>query len=257
METHPLRERPFYKTIVSLMLVLLILLWQSLFLITRAAAEIMYVNTPSQKVLVMRDKPGTSGKKVASFAHGAAVNVVSKSGAWYKVRAAGYSGYMYAHYLSAKKPGGSSSSSSGGKIPGKTAVVKTPSNRPLNLRAQPRENSKSLGRYLNGVRVTVHSKAGRWYRVSVQGKTGYMYSSYLSFGGSSSGGSPGSSATGPRVVVNNTSSVVYLRKSPGTDGQILKRIPIGTTVQVLSSNKYWSMVRYLSVTGYVDNRYLK
>lgn len=250
----------FFK--IGLLLLLLIFPLLGDISVSQAEGQTMYVNTPSRNVLQMRDKPNTSGKVVASFAYGASVNVLSKSGTWYKVQAAGYKGYMYGPYLSTKKPSGSSSSSSsssGKSTTARTAVVNVPSRKPLNLREQPSESSRSLGRYLNGVRVSVYQKVGNWYRVSVLGTSGYMYADYLSFNGTTTSSTPSStgSSTGPNTVVNDSGSIVYMRKTPGTDGEILKRIPVGTVVQVLSRSKYWSKVSYLSIIGYIDNSYLK
>lgn len=49
----------------------------------------------------------------------------------------------------------------------------------LHLRQEASKNSKSLGTYPTGTAVKILSKHGDWYKVEVDGKTGYMMGSYL------------------------------------------------------------------------------
>lgn len=80
-----------------------------------------------------------------------------------------------------------------------TAYVKTNS-RGLNLRAEP--NGNILGSYPRGTKVTVLSNNGNWSKVSVDGKTGYMQTQWLSTKSVSSGSSTVKPATGTAVVNN-------------------------------------------------------
>lgn len=60
----------------------------------------------------------------------------------------------------------------------KAATVNTTSTG-LNIRATPSTSAKILGSYNKGQKITVYEKTGNWYRVSYNGKTGYVSSSYV------------------------------------------------------------------------------
>lgn len=52
----------------------------------------------------------------------------------------------------------------------------------LHLRASPKKDAASYGKYYNGTPVRVLSKNGDWWRVDICGVTGYMMSKYLTEG---------------------------------------------------------------------------
>ena len=143
----------------------------------QASAKTMYVKTPGNVPLRIRAAASSQSKVVGKAAYGKPVNVIGKKGFWFKVKVGKVTGYMYKSYLSVNKP-------TDPAVPGsvsRQAVIKTPKGMPLNLRAKADASSKLLGRYANGTAVTVYRKAGSWYRVSVNGRVGYMYAQYVVF----------------------------------------------------------------------------
>ena len=123
--------------------------------------------------LNLRAEESASSKILGKYGWGSEVLVKGVNGDWASVDVGGQSGYMYAKYLGRE---GTTNS---------TAYVKT-NNRGLNLRAEP--NGNILGSYPRGTKVTVLATTGEWSKVSVDGKTGYMQSRWLS-GKAVSGGS--------------------------------------------------------------------
>ena len=115
--------------------------------------------------LNLRAEESASSKILGKYGWGSEVLVKGVNGDWASVDVGGQSGYMYAKYLG--REGVTSS----------TAYVKT-NNRGLNLRAEP--NGNILGSYPRGTKVTVLATTGEWSKVSVDGKTGYMQSRWLS-----------------------------------------------------------------------------
>ena len=87
-----------------------------------------------------------------------------------------------------------------------------------------------------------------WYKVSYDGKTGYVSRSYLT----TSNSTPAVSKTGTATENLN------LRDQPGTSGKILTTIPKGKTVTILSEKDEngWYKVSYGGKTGYVSGSYL-
>ena len=117
-----------------------------------------------------------------------------------------------------------------------TAYVKT-NNRGLNLRAEP--NGNILGSYPRGTKVTVLATTGEWSKVSVDGKTGYMQSRWLS-GRAVSGGS--SAVSGCRHgLVNNPrdTQVLFLRREANVSSESLGYYRNGKTVTLLARQGDW------------------
>ena len=63
----------------------------------------------------------------------------------------------------------------------------------LNIRAKASTDSNVVGVAHSGDKVTIKETSGSWYRISCNGKTGYVYKKYISV---SSGSSSGSSSSG-------------------------------------------------------------
>ena len=61
-------------------------------------------------------------------------------------------------------------------------IVNNPNSTWVHLRQEPTTKSKSLGRYNNGTSLTLLDETDNgWYQVSVEGKTGYMLQSMVTF----------------------------------------------------------------------------
>ena len=93
----------------------------------------------------------------------------------------------------------------------------------LNLRQTASLEAKVLGQYPTGTWVTIHEQGDTWSRVTVNGKSGYMMTRYLSSGASK----------GTLYVRTNTGIGLNLRNAPGTHGDIITSFKPGTAVTVL------------------------
>ena len=206
-----------------------------------------YVCTNSRG-LNLRDAP--NGNILGSYPRGTQVTVLSSSNGWSKVTVDGKTGYMSSQWLSAEKP-----SDGGSETPdGSTAYVCTNS-RGLNLRDAP--NGNILGSYPRGTQVTVLSSSNGWSKVTVDGKTGYMSSQWLSAEKPSDGGS-GTPATGTAVVNNpRDTQVLFLRSQPSTSSEALGYYRNGKVVTLLEKLDGWYKVRVDGQTGYMMAKYLK
>ena len=93
-----------------------------------------------------------------------------------------------------------------------------------------------------------------WYGVTVNGKSGYMFSEYITMNGSNSGSTDGSASSDTM----RTTAYLNLRSGTGTDTNVLPVIPEGASVTVLEkTTSEWYKVSYGSRTGYVFTEYLK
>ena len=112
-------------------------------------------------VVNMRGGAGTGYAPVAKLTRGTRLKVTGKSGNWYKVSAAGQTGYILKDYVafgvSGKTTGEGNFRSGAGTGYGIIRALKA------------------------GTAVTVHSISGKWAKISVGGTTGYIHTSYLSY----------------------------------------------------------------------------
>lgn len=194
----------------------------------------------------LRDNPSLSANILGSYPKGTWVDVVEPGVDWHKITVKDQSGYMSAKFLS------TGTNSSSGKL-----TVNT-NGRGLNLRSQPSDSSEILGSYAKGTKVTLVARGNTWHKVSVDGKTGYMYAKYLS-GGSGSGSGGGSETSGNYGVVNNPKSwqVLFLRESNSTSSAVLGQYKNGKSVKILSTVGSWYKVSVDGKTGYMMSKYVK
>ena len=135
----------------------------------------------------------------------------------------------------------------------------------LRLRATPSSSGKVLDAFPRGTVVTILKKGSPWTKVKVHGKVGYMQTSMLAYGRSSSSGSGSSgssSKSGGKKVASGTVMYVAkgvrlnLREAADSSSEIIASFRGGTAVTVLRRGKYWSYVRVQGLQGYMGNTYL-
>ena len=151
-------------------------------------------------------------------------------------------------WLSAKSV---SSGSSTVKPATGAAVVNNPRDtQVLFLRREASANSESLGYYRNGKTVTLLARQGDWYKVSVDGKTGYMMAKYLKVTADMHNGTA-------RVFNANGGSYVNFRSRASLSANVIGTVPVGTTVKVLEKTTDWTKVEVNGKTGYISTWFLK
>ena len=132
----------------------------------------------------------------------------------------------------------------------------------LYLREDPAAGAAAIGMYRYGTTVTIinSTRYKNWCEVRTpDGKTGYMYKTYLSSisrNSSSSSSSSSSSGTSTMYIYSSNGGSVNLRKKASTSSALVDRLLVGTKVTVLSRGSSWSQVKYGSKTGYVRTSYL-
>jgi len=205
-----------------------------------------YINT-NTRGLNLRAEP--NGTIMGSYPRGTAVTVLSTNGGWSKVSVNGQTGYMYSHWLSGSKPSSSTGSSSSSSIG--TAVVKNPKDtQVLFLRSEPSVSSQSLGYYRNGKTVTLLAKLDGWYKVKVDGQTGYMMAKFLDVSENVT--------SGTATVYNpNGNSYVNFRSGASLNASILSTVPVGTEIRVIEKTTDWTKTEIDGVTGYISTWFLK
>ena len=123
--------------------------------------------------LYLRSAPG--GSVIATLSQGTTVAVTNNSSEWYKVIVDGKEGYVSGSYLT----GTTATDFSVGS--GKLTCSST-----VHLRSEANTSSSILTSLSNGTAVTITGVSGGWYKVSVNGKSGYIKADYITTSVSSS-----------------------------------------------------------------------
>ena len=99
-----------------------------------------------------------------------------------------------------------------------------------------------------GTTVAVLNNSSSWYKVSVNGKEGYVSGEYLT----------GTTATDVALGTGTVkcSSSVNFRSAPNTSSTSYGELKNGTAITVLSTSNGWSKVSYAGKTGYISGGYL-
>ncbi|WP_144460903.1 SH3 domain-containing protein [Siminovitchia fortis] len=218
-----------------------------------------YVNVNPGSSLNVRSKASTSGSVIAKLSSGSKVSVQSESGGWAKVTVNGKTGYVSTAYLATGAP---ANKPAGNKVPPTSTktVTKYVSVNPgssLNVRSKASTSGSVIAKLSSGSKVSVQSESGGWAKITVNGKTGYVSSEYLS-AKAPSAGSPVKNPvkTTTKYVNVNAGSTLYLRSKASTSASIVDRLTRGTAVKVESEANGWAKVSVNGKTGYVSSEFL-
>ena len=197
--------------------------------------------------LYLRQSPG--GAVITTLSKGTTVAVLNNSSSWYKVSVNGKEGYVSGEYLTG---------TTATDVALGTGTVKCSSS--VNFRSAPNTSSTSYGELKNGTKVNVVGVSSGWYKVTYNGKTGYIHPDYITLASSSAG-----TAIAPSNTVTSTtgnagtvkcSSSVNLRSEANTSSSILAELKNGTKITVVSTANGWCKVTYSGKTGYIKQDYV-
>ena len=123
----------------------------------------------------VRSGAGTNYKVVTCVTKGKAVTTTGTSGSWTKVTANGKTGYISSKYLKAASSSSSTTTQPATQPTSSTTVYATTT---LNVRSGPGTGYSILTSMKKGQSAVNTGVSGSWYKVSVNGKTGYVSGKY-------------------------------------------------------------------------------
>lgn len=141
----------------------------------------------------------------------------------------------------------------------------------LRLRASADSGSVVLSMAYKGDKVEVLQDAGNgWYKVSLDGVTGYMSGEYLKASWKTTATPAAATVNVPQQAVPTAASpasgnvkvdlgageVLNLRSGPSSQSSKLASIPGGTVLALEESSGGWYKVTYNGTTGYVSSEYV-
>ncbi len=124
----------------------------------------------------MRSGAGNRYKVVSVVGKGQTVTTAGKTGSWTKVTAGGKTGYVHSKYLTSGTVSTTAASSASTTSTASTTVYAVSA---VNVRSGPSTSYKVVTSISKGQVATKTGVSGNWAKISVNGKTGYVSSKYL------------------------------------------------------------------------------
>jgi len=198
------------------------------------AASYRYATDP----VMFRTGPSTKYAVITELQTGEQVEFLGTSGNWSRVKWNGQTGYVFTKYLSADK------------------IVSNNyryASEPVNMRSGPSTRYSIITELDAGERVEYLGVSGSWTKVKLDGRTGYVFTKYLS---SSAGNTDETNFESP-LAATATSNGINVRSGPGTSYRKLGTIKKWQTVPVTGASGDWLKIEWENGNAYVHNRYFK
>lgn len=197
------------------------------------AASYRYATEP----VMFRTGPSTDYAIITELQTGDRVEFLGTSGNWSKVKWNGRTGYVFSKYLSTEQA---------------TSATYRYATEPVNMRSGPSTRYSVITELKTGERVEYLGVSGSWTKVKWNGKTGYVYTKYLS-------SATGISASGPNIAAGRfataTGNNINVRSGPGTSYRKLGTVKKGQTVPVVDISSDWLKIDWNNGNAYVHSRY--
>ncbi len=197
----------------------------------------------------VRSGPGTEYSRVDIVAEGKRVAVIDQSGSWYKVSFNGQTGYILADYVA--RDGSSSSSPSSSSSSSDSGNATVTGGDSINVRKGPGTGYDRVTLVKEGQRVTVVDQNGSWYKVSVGGQSGYIFSDFLIRDGSSA---PVRANQSGNATVNEEG--VNVRSSASTNSSRVTTLSFGKRVTLTEKDGNWYKISFDGRSGYIYGEYV-
>lgn len=219
--------------------------------------------------LNVRSSGSASSNIIGTLKNGDSVSIVATYGDWYKIKFNSSYAYVSSKYISISNSNNSSSTSSNTSNSSKLNITSytsksgtvTLSDKSSALKFRSTPGGQVIGSLPHGTKVDILETSGSWYKVNVNGTTGYVSANYVSPSesqvASASSSIAATSSVGKIGTVNlsDTSSTLNLRNTPWT-GRVLSALSYGSKVEILGTNGRWYKVKAGSEIGYVHSDYI-
>lgn len=195
----------------------------------------------------IRTGPGLSYSVKASAKNGETFEVIGLKGDWVNIKLKNGSNGWIAGWLVSQKAITSSNESIG-------EVTSTATG--LRIRTGPGTSFQIIDYFPNGEKATAISQQGDWVKISYKGKTGWVYSKYITF--TSKTGSTetkkGTTATKTGIVLASTLNV---REQPTTKSSIVGKLYKNENITIVSQQGDWYQIKYEQKKAWVHGDFVQ
>lgn len=193
----------------------------------------------------LRMGPGTQSFSVIKLlGSGTKLKLSGVSGDWYEVTADGVYGYISRQYvtLDGEAEGKASDAAEGGFT---GSIIGTS----VRMRSGPGTKFEVLGYYSNGVTMSILGSTEGWYKVSCNGKTGYVFGDYIRI-------TP-KTAYSPVKDGSVNANGVNFRMGPSTQSfSVIKVLGYGTKLKISGIYGDWYEVSTGDTCGYISKQFV-
>lgn len=216
------------------------------------------IGTVIKSEVSLQTNPSSSrGSVIATIKQNTQVAVIGQSGSYYAVQVNDLQGYIAKDAL-ALSSGNSTNNTGGSSNLGDGAVSGTGTTTgSVNFRKGPGTNYASIKMLAKGTKVTVLALENGWYKLDVNGTTGYVSKAYIKMDTGSSGGTETSGSADTATGTGTTTASVNFRKGPGTSHASIKMLAKGTKLTIYALENGWYKVSVGGTTGYISKDYVK
>ncbi|MGE5330092.1 MAG: SH3 domain-containing protein [Deltaproteobacteria bacterium] len=218
------------------------------------ASNYSYINGTNINV---RSKPTSSAKITANLSN-KKVTITATSGNWSKISCGNIKGWVRNDFLkSASKKSVKTAASAKKVAPASTVKYAMIKGSNVNIRSKNSTNSKVIAK-LSNKKVKILSTTGEWYKISADGKEGWVKKEFVTDPGLTSRQLETKST--PAVANNSQNGVIKgtdinLRSKPSKTARIVGKLS-NKKVKILSSSGDWYKISYGKTTGWVLNKYV-
>lgn len=121
----------------------------------------------------------------------------------------------------------------------------------VNVRSGPGNSYSVLTVMKSGTTTSSLGASGNWTKVTVNGKTGYVYNKYLTSGSNA----PSTPTTSTSKTVYVTASALNVRSGAGTSYSVIGSLSKGKAASVVGTSGNWYKIKYGSGYGYISASY--
>ncbi|MGM9588201.1 MAG: SH3 domain-containing protein [Candidatus Limivicinus sp.] len=216
----------------------------------------------------LRSGPSTSSSILGEYNTGTSLTINGTSGEWTSVTINGKDGYVYSTYVS-----------KGTVVPAPTpepTPAPTPEPTPapspvteetgyingdyVRFRTGPSTSDSIIDTYNKGKELTITGTSGDWTAVTIDGKSGYVYSQYVTTTNPNAGSSTGSENSGASTSTEKDGYIkgnnVRFRSDASMSASILGEYNYGTALKITGVSGDWTAVTINGQAGFVYSQYV-
>ena len=253
---------------------------------TTCLAATGIVNAPSG--LVLRESASKSSKPLTTVSDSSKVEIIEKTGEWYKVKYGNYEGYLFAQYVNPQEEVAEQTTETEqpqaenvqentqqNAVTEETANVTIAYPQNVNTTVEvkayiiPSITSRVLLNIEVGKEITVNGELNNWFNITYEGKTYWIRKNSINVQTTTVENTPAQENTTTEQTTEvkpqtstettienkkgyiNVSSSANIRESASTSAKILNTLNRNTEVTIIAEADGFYKIQYKDITGYV------
>ena len=230
---------------------------------TTCLAATGLVNAPSG--LVLRETADKNSKPLTTISDETKVEIIEKSGEWYKVKYGEYEGYLFAEYVNVQEEVSNDDATEEtqntlSETEEENNVDTSISNYPMDVKTTsavkayliPSYTSKVVLEIEESKEITINYALNNWYNISLEGKTYWIRKANIKIEESDETSSNNTNEVESRKAYIDVSSAANIRAKADTSSRIITTLLRNAQITIIGEEGDFYRIRYNDVTGYVS-----